>query len=329
MKIGFPLGLSKGGPSIFLERLKNSYKINNLVKTSFFFDPTADLLIFSSKVRNLWGKPHIMRLDGIYYGSHTNSTQESKIKNTPIIEGIKNAKGLVYQSKFSKFLINNFFSVDANIPSTIINNGVDLEKFNPKGYNLREKLGIKSSELVFITSANFRPLKRLDDMINSFIEYKRIVNKKIYLIIIGNLNKKYNNLPKEIIFTGTIKHILLPNWYRTADICLHFAIRENCPNSVVEALATRLPVLCTNLGEGTEELIKLTHGGIVVDADKKSDLEKYNKLNPPSPDQKKIIEGIDTIVKNKNKISENINTKLIDINFVSQKYYDFIKKLEL
>ena len=142
------------------------------------------------------------------------------------------------------------------------------------------------------------------------------------------LHKKYNDLPKEIIFAGKIKHNLLPDWYRTADIYLFYSLLENCSNTVLEALATRLPVLCTNLA-GTKELIKLTNGGIVVEADKKLDLEKGNFLEPPPPDQKKILEGINTIVKYKNKISDNINTKLIDINFIAQKYHDFIKKLEL
>ena len=86
--------------------------------------------------------------------------------------------------------------------------------------------------------------------------------------------------------------------------------------------------MCTNAG-GTKELIKLTNGGIVVDADKKLDFEKYHHFKPPHPDQKKILEGIHTIVKYKKKISDNINAKLIDINFVAQKYYGFIKKLEL
>ena len=143
MKVGFPLGLSKGGPSIFLERLKNSLKKNNFAKTSYFFDPTIDVLICANKVRNFWVKPHVMRLDGIYHGSHLNKN-EIEIKNRPIFDGINTAKGLIYQSEYSKFIVNYFYSVDKKIPSAIINNGVDIKQFNPKGDNLREKLGINS-----------------------------------------------------------------------------------------------------------------------------------------------------------------------------------------
>ena len=328
IKIGFPLGLNnEGGPSNFLKSLKNSYKSNNLLKTSIYLDPTVDLIISSSIVRNPWNKPHIMRLDGIYYGSHINKKEIDK-KNSPIINGIKNAKGLIFQSKFSKFIINNFFSVNPKIPNTIINNGVDLKKFSKEGYNLRENLGIKNSDLVFITSANFRAQKRLEDIINSFINYKKIVNKNMYLIIIGNLDKRYRDLPKEIIFTGKIKHSSMSNWYRTADVCLFYSILDWCPNNVVEALASKLPVLCTNLG-GTRELIELTNGGIIVDADQEVDFKNINLENPPKPDQGKILNGIHEIVKNKNGISNKMNTKFIDINFVSKKYYEFINKLQI
>ena len=37
--------------------------------------------------------------------------------------------------------------------------------------------------------------------------------------------------------------------------------------TVVETIASGLPVLCTNLG-GTRELVEMTNSGIVVDADK-------------------------------------------------------------
>lgn len=150
----------------------------------------------------------------------------------------------------------------------------------------------------------------------------------MYLIIIGDLDKKYSNLPKEIIFTGKIKHASLSRWYRSADICLFYSILDSCPNSVVEALASRIPVLCTNLG-GTRELIELTNGGIVVDADKEVDFKNINLENPPKPDHDKILKGIHEIVKNKDEISNKINLELIDINFVAQKYCEFINNLHL
>ena len=328
IKIGFPLGFkNEGGPANFLKSLKKTYKKNNLLRTSFFFDPTIDLLISSSKVRNPWKKPYVMRLDNIYYGTQLNKDQIEE-RNKPILDGIKKAEGLIYQSKFSKFIINNSYSINPAVPSGIINNGVDLKKFNNEGYNLRENLGIKPTELVFITSANFRSQKRLDDIIHSFINYKKIISKNMYLIIIGNLDKKYSSLPKEIIFTGKIKHASLSKWYRSADICLFYSILDSCPNSVVEALASRLPVLCTNLG-GTRELIELTNGGIIVDADQEVDFTNINLANPPKPDHSKILKGIHEIVKNKEEISNKMNLELIDINFIAQKYYNFITKINL
>ena len=46
-----------------------------------------------------------------------------------------------------------------------------------------------------------------------------------------------------------------------------FQALDPCPNSVVEAIACGLPVVCSNTG-GTPEIIKATNGGIIVNSDK-------------------------------------------------------------
>jgi|TARA_B110000238_G_C16094897_1_gene425607 glycosyltransferase involved in cell wall biosynthesis len=326
MKIGFKLGLSKGGPAIFMARLKEALKKNNLVKTSFFFDPTIDLILTQNTPKNIWKKPYVLRLDNFFYSAHFSKKEYHKL-NSPIIKSIQNSNGLVYQSKFSKFAINKLITVKKKIPNEIIHNGVDLKRFNKNGKNLRKNFGISSSDLVFITSASFRPIKRLNDIIKSFIAYDKLSLKKKYLIVLGGVNDKYKNFPTNIIFSGEIKHELLPDWYRTGDIFLFFSYIDACPNTVIEALATRLPILCTNLG-GTKELVELTNGGIVVNADKPICLLKVNMLKLPKPNYKVIIQGIKKIVKLKNKISSEMNLNKIDINFVSKKYHRFIKNIK-
>lgn len=326
MKIGFTLGLSKGGPSIFMDRLKKSLKKISFTKISYFFDPSIDVSIFANRVRNPWKKPYVMRVDGMYHGSHM-SIKEKREKNNPIIEGINESIGIIYQSKYSEFLINKFFDINESIPSTIINNGINVIEYNKKGKNLRKKLGINKEDLVFISSANWRPQKRLDSIIKLFLKFKKKYKKKTYLIIIGNVNtNKYDNLSKNVIFTGKVNNIDLPNWYRTGDICIFLSLIDNCPNTVIEALASNLPVLCTNLG-GTKELIELTKGGIVSNADRTFNLKKINLNNPPLPNGQRIFKDLLRIVKLRKKISKEMDLNEININQVSKHYYNFLKKI--
>ena len=112
---------------------------------------------------------------------------------------------------------------------------------------------------------------------------------------------KYNNLSKNVILTGKVNNIDLPNWYRTGDIFIFLSLIDNCPNTVIEALASNLPVLCTNLG-GTKELIELTKGGIVSNADRTFNLKKINLNNPPLPNGKRIFKDLLRIVKLRKKM---------------------------
>lgn len=333
-KIGFNLGLSKGGPSIFIDRLKKSLVKLKLNKISFFFDPSIDIyLCINRKFYNPWNKPIIFRLDGVPHKKYLLSKKFDEFTRI-FNNNLNKANGIIYQSKFCELITKKFFNLKKNIPDTIIYNGIDLKKFNKKGPNLRKILNIGSNDLVFLASANFRSRnKRLKSVIDSFNDYKTQKNIKKYLIILGNINKnlrveKKILKSKNIIITGNIDPKNLPVWYRTGDIFLHFTYIDFCPNSVIEAIASGLPVLCTNLG-GTRELVELTTSGIVVDADKIKKLDKYDLWNPPEPNKQKISDGISKIVKNKNKIKKKINLDPINIDKVAKKYSNFINKINI
>ena len=333
-KIGFNLGLSKGGPSIFIDRLKKSLEKLKLNKVSYFFDPSIDIYLCINRIfYNPWNKPIIFRLDGVPHKKYLIRKKFDKFTHI-FNNNLNNANGIIYQSKFCELITKRFFDLDKNIPSTIIYNGVDLIKFNKKGPNLRKILNIETKDLVFLVSANFRSKnKRLKSVIDNFINYKTKKSIKKYLIILGNINKnlgitKQTLKSKNIIIAGKIDYKNLPDWYRTGDIFLHFTYIDYCPNAVVEAIASGLPVLCTNLG-GTRELVEMTNSGIVVDADKIKKLDEYDLWNPPEPNKQKISDGISKIIKNKNKIKKKMNLNSINIDKVAKKYSDFINKVKI
>ena len=333
-KIGFNMGLSKGGPAIFIDRLKKSLKKLKLNKISYFFDPSINIFLCNNrKFNNIWNKPIVFRIDGV---PHKKFLITKKFdENTNIFyKKLKNANGIIYQSKFAKLINEKFFDINKSIPNTVIYNGINLKEFNRQGQNLRKKLGINTNDIVFIASGNFRNKnKRLESIIDNFNIYKtkRKINK--YLIILGVVNKKLgisrnklNN--KNIILAGKINVSYLPNWYRTGDIFLHFAYIDICPNSVIEAIASGLPVLCTN-SSGTRELINETGCGLVVNTDKINKLEEANVWNPPQLNQKLILNGIKKIIKDKKKILKKTNLDSINIDKVAKKYSDFINKIKI
>lgn len=319
LKIGFSLNLANAGPSNFLNRLRKSIAQNNLAKTSYFFDPFTNCNIYSNKVRNPWNKPYIFRVDGIGYD--TSQTDEHlNAMNGLITKGINEAIGLVYQTEHSKKMAETFLKIK-QIKSTVIVNGTNLNKFNAKGDNYRASLNIPEDVLVFMSSAKWRPQKRLDDIVAVFKAFKKQYAGNCFLIIIGE-EKESNN--EDIVFLPFVENREMPMYLRSADIYLFFSWLDACPNSVLEAIACKVPVICTNQG-GTKEILNITNGGIVVDADKDYTYAAVNLQKPPKPDYKKILDAISLMTKDLNFYKEQIDTTNIDINNVASSYYTFLK----
>lgn len=320
LKIGFSLNMANAGPSNFLDKLRKAFTHNNIAKTSYFFDPFTDCNIYSNKVRNPWNKPYIYRVDGIGYD--TSRTNEHLIAvNDLIIDGINNAIGLVYQTEHSKKMVDSFLNIKSK-KNTVIINGTNLEKFSPNGDDFRAALNIPENALVFMSSAKWRPQKRLKDIVEVFKLFKDQYERETYLIVAGEEKEKdeINN----IIYLPFVENNEMPKYLRTADIYLFFSWLDACPNSVLEAIACNIPVICTNQG-GTKEILNATNGGIIVNADEEYDYKATNLQKPPKPDYEKILAAITTMVGNLDSYKNQIDTAKIDINYVANAYYDFLK----
>jgi glycosyltransferase involved in cell wall biosynthesis len=319
LNIGFSFNRANAGPSNFMNNLKSSLEIKNISKTSFFINPFTSCNIYANQIRNPWNKPYFFRVDGV--GFDTSKTdEETKKLNETLLNGIKNSKGVIYQSEFSKKLAEKTLGYKPK-NSTIIINGTNQDIFNNEGDNLRSDLDIPENSLVFVTSAKWRPRKRLEDTIDSFKRFRNEYNKDTYLIVIGYENTDSEN----IIYIPHIENSELPKYLRTADIYLFLGWVDPCPNSVVEAISCGLPVICTNIG-GTKEIVELTNSGIVVNTDPEYDYSFVNLNIPPKVDINLIVKAMLKMSSNINKYKEHLDASKIDINYVSSKYYQFMKK---
>lgn len=320
LKIGFSLNLANAGPSNFLKKLRKAFIQNNIAKTSFFFNPFTNCNIYSNKVRNPWNKPYIYRVDGVGYDT-SRSDEHLKAVNDLIIEGINKAIGLVYQSEHSKKMAETFLNVK-NVKSTVIVNGTNLNEFSSIGGNYRVSLNIPDKALVFMSSAKWRPQKRLKDIVEVFKLFKKQYKEDTYLIIIGE--EKERDEINNIIYLPFVENNEMPKYLRSADVYLFFSWLDACPNSVLEAIACNVPVICTNQG-GTKEILNASNGGIIVNADEEYDYKATNLQKPPKPNYEKILDAIKLMVKNLDFYKKEIDTTEIDINYVAKAYYDFLK----
>lgn len=202
----------------------------------------------------------------------------------PIIITLRGSENLSYitdtqiKSKASKYifnqadkiicLTNNQKNLMKNIGISdekiiVIPNSVDISKFSFKPYNENSK------KLIFV--GRLSPEKRIDVLLKAVqIVVKDI--QDITLIIVGDgpLKDELIKLTKDlsinnhVIFVGRVLPEKIPNYLYESDIFIISSNFEGCPNSLLEAMATGIPVIGTNVG-GIPDIIDDGINGYLIE----------------------------------------------------------------
>lgn len=309
--------IPQGGPQIFMNRLLRSIinqKLANVINAKY---PFFDIGLYSSVAKNIYHKKYVLRIDGIYYDLD-NTVGNNDILNETIFKSIDNASGIIFQSQFSKKLVEKFYG-KIDKPYEIIFNGTYIPTEDP--LKKREDYDIPSNKIIFVASARWRRWKRLREITEIFMELN-LKYKDLFLLVLGN-NPDYTIKNDRIKYLGDINNQDLTNILQLSDGMFHLAWLDNCPNTVVEGIACGIPVLCSNQG-GTKELIVSTDGGIISAVDEKFKYEQVKLYEPPSMDMSILYQDGQKFLNNLHVIKAKINKQVIDIDFISSKYVNFI-----
>lgn len=304
-----------------MNNLRLSWEKQRLVHTSYYFNPLNDCNIFANLAKWVKLKRYFFRIDGIIYDLLADPKMKRR-SNGDILNGAKRAQGVIFQSEFSKHLFEEILGYKPS-KQVIIHNGTNLDLFKKTdGSIIRSKLNIPKDAFVFVTSAKWRVHKRLDAIVESFNQFRRRHSEvSTYLIVIGEHDDmKVDN----VFFVQRIDNAELPVYYGAANVYLFYSWLDNCPNSVVEAISCGLPTICTNQG-GTRELVEMSHGGIVVDADVPFQFKEVELYKPPRPDMEKISEALDEIYERYEYYCNRIDRNVFDIDTVTKMYLEFIE----
>jgi glycosyltransferase involved in cell wall biosynthesis len=122
--------------------------------------------------------------------------------------------------------------------------------------------------MVILSVGSDRPGKSYDSGIKAFVKFHAQVANSYYVIIGRNTNRWYAlakelGVTKNIIFCDGLYGDELIGAYQQADIFFSPSIQEGCPLVVLEAMASGLPVVATDIS-GSQDLIKTGINGIVV-----------------------------------------------------------------
>lgn len=247
---------AEGGVSTFLknlrrylDKIKYPYTVNVKEGSSIFF-PVATKLEDIKYIKSKGGKV-IQRLDGIYYP--TQHGDEYLSRNEPIKNIYQNyADFIVFQSEYSKKQCVYMFGEKTKSEYTLILNGVDNSIFFPSQSHVFNK------KIKFVSTGNFRKTLMLEPIIKA-LELLQSDGILFEYHIVGKVIPEITNLLERnfVTYHGEKEAKYIAELLRNSDALLHSQLNDLCPNSVIEAIGTGLPVVAFNSG-GVRELLSFS-----------------------------------------------------------------------
>jgi UDP-glucose:(heptosyl)LPS alpha-1,3-glucosyltransferase len=136
----------------------------------------------------------------------------------------------------------------------VVYNGVDIERFHPRNRRYREEIrrrhGIGDELVILFVSNNFR-MKGLGYLMKALADLKKEGHPPFKLLVLGRdrqgphlrLAKKIGILG-ETVFAGSTNEP--EKYYGASDLLVHPSFYDACSLTVLEALASGLPVITTS-----------------------------------------------------------------------------------
>jgi glycosyltransferase involved in cell wall biosynthesis len=165
-----------------------------------------------------------------------------------------------------------------------IQHGVDTESFHPdkKSDDYKQRFNIPDEKKVILHVGRLAARKGCAEVLISF---KKVLKERsdVKLLIVGTgpLEKRLKklavklNIEKDTIFTGTLPFNDIQMLYASSDIFLMHSYWEGFGMTNQEALASGMPVICTNVG-GAPDIIKEGYNGYLVDVGDTDAMAKYS-----------------------------------------------------
>lgn len=309
-----------GGPKTFLTNLGEYFKKNSIEITDEL--KKAALILFPvayDKERLLEFKKNggkiIQRLDGIYYPSKHNPDE---LEFNKVIQDIylEYSDYVIFQSEYSKAQCFKMLGVKSSDNYSIIINGVNKDIFYPAEEN------IIKDEIQLISTGNFRNIDMIEPIV---LALDTLADKyKFKLNIAGRISnpelkkffdRKYISLKGELDLGGVSQEL------RSNNIFLYSHLNPPCPNSVIEAISSGLPVVGFDSGSMSELLPFSTDLLAKVSDDL---FQVYKDF-----DSRKLAEKIEYLFNNFEKYSNTArdNSKLYDFQECGNSYVNVFNKI--
>jgi len=223
--------------------------------------------------------PIVINQNGVAYpGWHGPGWERT---NKPLAELLRAADHVVYQSEFCKVSSDRFLG-EPRASWEILHNPVDTTRFTPE-----ERL---PRPLTLLLGGNQYQRYRLEVALAAFDLVR--AEREARLVVTGRMSwhadaREAEREARELVarsragadvaFTGPYTQREAPEVYRAGDLLLHTKYNDPCPTTVLEAMASGLPVVYSASG-GTPELVGPAGIGVPAPLD-------WERDHPPGPEE--------------------------------------------
>lgn len=140
-------------------------------------------------------------------------------------------------------------------------NGVDLSLFRPQNRNeCRQRLGLPLDKFIVVCAGNFTERKGQTRVVAAI---EKLNNPSIGVVLAGRGNEVLNSA--FILYKGFVNHDNIPYYLCAADAFVIPTRWEGCCNSIIEAMACKLPIVSSNRSFNWDVLNK--KNAILIDPD--------------------------------------------------------------
>jgi glycosyltransferase involved in cell wall biosynthesis len=270
VNIGFRLGIPYAIPHISsLKTFLETVKSNDLIHVHGH--PYLSSLI-AAKIAKRYSKPLVLTQHNTFIEYNNIWDTVEKLNDLAVGKQVlKEADKIIVVSNATK---NYVLSLGADPEKVrVIHNGVDLERFKPLSgvkEEMRRKLGIPKDASVILTVRRLVYKNGIDTLLES-AEIAVKNNPKLVFVVVGK-GPDFEEVKEKIVqlgmqrkfrLTGFVPDEELPLYYNVADLfALPSKSGEGLPLVALEAMASGLPVVATNVG-GTSEVMSEDYGKLV------------------------------------------------------------------
>tara|TARA_A100001015_G_scaffold316939_1_gene432518 strand:+ start:2799 stop:3941 length:1143 start_codon:yes stop_codon:yes gene_type:complete len=174
------------------------------------------------------------------------------------------AQGIIFLTKYAKKIVTNASQLNQN-KTVVIPHGVN-RRFSKEP---RKQISLKNKKIKILYVSLLEKHKHQDIVAKAVNELSKL-NYNIKISFVGpskekskisflKLLKKLDKYNNHLNYMGEVKFSSLHKLYQESDLFLYASSCENLPNILLEAMASGLPIVCSNKGPMPEIL---QNGGI-------------------------------------------------------------------